>query len=225
MRKIENYGVYYTSIWKDPANRAMLIFELIICSIVMPPFIDTPANPIKLTLRINNVEVKYYLDMFVSTFCMLKSYTILRVYEHVSKWTDYDAKKTTLPFGLQTDFKFAFKSDVRSNNLKVFLITGLVIVCYLAIIVFNLELYYTEPRLVNTPWAEFFKQFQNAVWLELTTVTGVGMGDGYPASIPARFVHIFATSFALLSLSLVIKVVYGQLALTPKEASAYHLIH
>jgi hypothetical protein len=90
---------------------------------------------------------------------MLKSYTILRVYEHVSKWTDFEAKKTTLPFGLQTDFKFAFKSDVRSNNLKIFLIAGLVIVCYLAIMVFNLELYYTEPRLKGTPWEEFFKQF------------------------------------------------------------------
>ncbi len=88
---------------------------------------------------------------------MLKSYTILRVYEHVSKWTDYDAKKATLPFGLQTDFKFAFKSDVRSNNLKIFLLAGLVLVAYFSIMVFNLELYYTEPRLKGTPWEDFFK--------------------------------------------------------------------
>ena len=63
------------------------------------------------------------------------------------------------------------------------------------------------------------------MWLELTTVTGVGFGDGYPASIPARFIHIFSCMCALLSMSIVIKIVYGQLALTPKEASAYHLIH
>jgi len=69
----------------------------------------------------------------------------------------YDAKKTSLPFGLETDFKFAFKSDVRSNNLKVFLLSGLVLVGYFAAIVFNLELYYTEPRLVGTQWEQFFK--------------------------------------------------------------------
>jgi hypothetical protein len=90
---------------------------------------------------------------------MLKSYTLVRLYEHLSKWTDHEAKKTTLPFGLETDYIFAFKADVRSNNLKVFLLVGLVIVCYFAIIVFNLEQFYTEPRLVNTPWMEFFKQF------------------------------------------------------------------
>jgi hypothetical protein len=103
------------------------------------------------------VEVTYFIDMIVSTFSMLKSYTILRLYEHISKWTDYDAKKTSLPFGLETDFKFAFKSDVRSNNLKVFLLSGLVLVGYFAAIVFNLELYYTEPRLVGTQWEQFFK--------------------------------------------------------------------
>ena len=59
----------------------------------------------------------------------------------------------------------------------------------------------------------------------MTTVTGVGVGDGYPASIPARIVHIFSCMTALLSMSLIIKIVYAQLALTPKEASAYHLLH
>ena len=147
--------------------------------------------------------------MIVSTFSMLKSYLLLRLYEHISKWTDYDAKKTSLPFGLKTDFKFAFKSDVRSNNLRVFLLSGIVLVGYFAAIVFNLELYYTEPRLVGTQQAEFFKQFQNALWLELTTVTGVGFGDGSPASIPSRFVHIFTCMCALLSMSIVIKIVYG----------------
>jgi hypothetical protein len=100
MRKIENYGVYYPSIWKDKTTRSMLILELFICSMIMPPFLDSPKKPLMIILNLNGVEVKYSIDMIISTFCMLKSYTILRVYEHVSKWTNYDAKKTTLPFGL-----------------------------------------------------------------------------------------------------------------------------
>lgn len=50
MRKIENFGVYYPSIWKDTSNRAILILELFICSITMPPFLDSPKKPLKLTL-------------------------------------------------------------------------------------------------------------------------------------------------------------------------------
>lgn len=40
MRKLENYGVYYSSIWKDPSQRAFMIFEIAFCSIIMPPFIN-----------------------------------------------------------------------------------------------------------------------------------------------------------------------------------------
>ncbi len=50
MRKIENYGVYYPSIWKDTSTRARLVFELFICCITMPPLIDSPKKPLKITL-------------------------------------------------------------------------------------------------------------------------------------------------------------------------------
>lgn len=109
-------------------------------------------------MTVNGVSVVYTLDMFVSSIILLKSYLLLRVYEHVSTWTGYDAKKTTLPFGIDTDYKFAFKSDVRSNNLKVFLLIALVFVIYIATIIFNFESNYTEPRLEGA-WVEFFNQY------------------------------------------------------------------
>jgi hypothetical protein len=60
--------------------------------------------------------------------------------------------------------------------------------------------------------------------MELTSILGVGFGDGYPASIPARFVQIFCCLAALLTLSLIIKIVYARMNLTAKEASAYHIL-
>ena len=150
MRKLENYGVYYSSIWKDPQTRGMMIVELVICSLLMPPFIN-----IEVPLALNGIEVIYTLDMMVSSLILLKSYLLLRVYEHVSKWTNYEAKKTTLPYGLETDYHFAFKSDVRSNNLIVFLLVGLVFVMYISTLIFNFESNYVEPRLEGK-WEEFF---------------------------------------------------------------------
>jgi hypothetical protein len=184
----------------------------------MPPFIN-----IEVPLALNGVTVVYTLDMMLSSLILLKSYLLLRVYEHVSKWTNYEAKKTTLPFGLETNYHFAFKSDVRSNNLLVFLVIGLVFVLYISTLIFNFESNYVEPRL-GDKFVKFFNQYQNAVWMELTSILGVGFGDGYPASIPARFIQIFCCLAALLTLSLIIKIVYARLALTPKESSAYHLL-
>jgi len=177
--------------------------ELIICSVVMPPFLNLVVS-----FGINGVTVSYTLDMVISSIILLKSYTLLRVYEHVSMWTDFKAKKTTLPFGLETDFKFAFKSDVRSNNLVVFLLVGLVFVGYLGTIVFNFERYYYEKRL-DQAWYNFFKEFQNSLWLELTTILGVGFGDGYPASIPARMTTAFCCMGFLFIMAVIVKILYG----------------
>jgi hypothetical protein len=100
----------------------------------MPPFIN-----FELTANVSGASVSYTLDMIISSIILLKAYTLMRVYEHVSKWTNFDAKKITLPFGLETNYKFAFKSDVRSNNLLVYLIVGLVFIFIWATLMFNFE--------------------------------------------------------------------------------------
>jgi hypothetical protein len=89
-----------------------MILELIICSLLMPPFIN-----IEVPLQLNGVEVVYTLDMMVSSLILLKSYLLLRVYEHVSKWTNLEAKKTTLPFYISTII-FNFESNYTEPRLK-----------------------------------------------------------------------------------------------------------
>lgn len=219
IKKLENYGHYYSSIWKNPSIRLQLCLELLVCSIIMPPFLNLVVS-----MNVNGVTVSYTLDMLISSLILLKSYTLLRVYEHVSMWTNFTAKKTTLPFGLETNYRFAFKADVRSNNLLIFLVVAVIFTSYCGTLIFNFERFYYEPRLSQT-WFDFFKEYQNSLWLELNTLTGVGDGDGYAVSIPARIVGAFCCFASLFSISLIIKIMYARLKLTPKEASAYHVLH
>lgn len=134
MRKIENYDYYYPSIWRDPSMRLMFIIELILCSVLMPPVLNLVVGG-----DVGGGSVSYTLDMVISSICLLKSYTLLRVYEHVSSWTNFTAKKIAFQFGLETDYKFAFKSDVRSNNVWLYLCFAVVTVFYLGTLIFNFE--------------------------------------------------------------------------------------
>lgn len=71
----------------------------------------------------------------------------------------------------------------------------------------------------------YFNDFYNAIWLELTTVSGVGLGAAYPMSGVGRGVGSFGCLASFLSLSIVIKMVNAKLKLNPKELSTYHLLH
>lgn len=139
MRMIENYEVYYPTIWKDPDMRVKFAIELVICSIIMPPFLNLVISG-----PVNGGSFAYTLDMIVSSLILLKAYTLFRVYEHISMWTNFTAKKLTLPYGLDTDYRFAFKSDVRSNNLPAYLLVAIIFVGYAGTLMFSFERFYYE---------------------------------------------------------------------------------
>ena len=61
--------------------------------------------------------------------------------------------------------------------------------------------------------------------MELVTLAGISLGDGFPASVPGRTVGTLCAMASVFSLALIIKVTYERVKLTPKEASAYHLLH
>ena len=40
LKQIENHGIYYISIWNDPSLRLWFVFELILASICLPPYVN-----------------------------------------------------------------------------------------------------------------------------------------------------------------------------------------
>lgn len=59
-----------------------LIAELILCSTVTPPFIDWYYEG-----RMLNGSYTYSLNDLVTVLTLLKSYIMIRLYYHYSRWT------------------------------------------------------------------------------------------------------------------------------------------
>jgi hypothetical protein len=142
-------------------------------------------------------------------------------------WTDFEAKKISNRHRLETDFRFAFKSDIRINNFSGYLIGAMLVILYLATMLYNFERYWSQERLEedNGNWYKYFEEFQNNFFLILTTLIGVGIGDAYPVSIPGRAVSSLACISGMFSLAIIIKAMYSKMRMTSKEESAYHLLH
>lgn len=222
IRKIENHNVYFGSIWQDPDMRNTLILELLVCALFIPPFADT-----LIIGTINEGQIYYTLDMIMCQLIFLKSYTLLRVYEHVSMWTNFEAKRISKRMRVETDFRFAFKSDIRVNNFRGYLLGTMLIVLYLATTLYNFERYWSDESLEEDDgnWHKYFNEFQNNLFLLLTTLIGVGIGDAYPASMPGRIVTALGCIAGMFSLAIIIKAMYAKMKMTSKEESAYHLLH
>ena len=77
--------------------------------------------------------------MLFSSATLFKSYTLLRIYEHTSKWTNAVAKKIANRFGLFMTYKFAIKSDEKSNNYFVLLAIAFVFIFYYGALIINFE--------------------------------------------------------------------------------------
>ena len=84
IKKIENYSLYYKTFWHDVENRIPFVIEMLVCSVFLPPAVD-----FLVVATINEGEVNYTADMILTQIILLKSYTLLRVYEHISIWTNF----------------------------------------------------------------------------------------------------------------------------------------
>ena len=100
----------------------------------MPPYMDYTFSGWMM-----GGEYTYTLDMIITTFTLFKSYTLVRVYEHYSIWTCKEAKIIASLNGQKTNSKFAFKSDVKNENILVLAASFIIIVFFFAFIIRNLE--------------------------------------------------------------------------------------
>ena len=63
----------------------MLTIELVVCSLLNPPYIDFSFKGTML-----NGSYEYYFNDLIVVITLCKSYLILRVFEHYSIWTSSD---------------------------------------------------------------------------------------------------------------------------------------
>lgn len=128
----------------------------------------------------------YTVDMILATVILLKFYTVGRLYEHLSMWTEPKAKKVSTSKGISTTYKYAFKCDINSYNIRVISFTLLVLSIFFSAAMINYEKTYYNPRL-TAAWHDFFSSYINVVYLQVISLSTVGYGtshNAFPASIP-----------------------------------------
>ena len=154
----------------------------------MPPFVDYTIIG-----TMNGGNYQYSLDMLISNICLIKSYTIVRVYNHYSPWTNTRAHLISLKRNFIPNISFSFRSDLKNKNVLLLLIIFFSLAIYFGLIMRNFEKSFINP---DYPAKSFnFKWYLNGVWLEIVTVTTVGYGDGFPESLYGRSITLFTCVF------------------------------
>jgi hypothetical protein len=74
--------LFSTGLWK------YLVLEIIVNSVVCPPNIDNTF-----TMKSVGNPLVYTLDALASFFSLFRVYTVLRLFEHYSNWTNERSKR------------------------------------------------------------------------------------------------------------------------------------
>jgi len=83
IKKLERGDDVTTSLWYDRELRNTMAIEMAVCCIFLPPKVDHYFRG-----NIEDGHIEYTLDMLFTQIILLKSYNLIRVYEHFSMWTN-----------------------------------------------------------------------------------------------------------------------------------------
>jgi hypothetical protein len=115
-------------------NRVQFIAELVICTIFIPPYTDHT-----LTGMMVGGTYEYSVDMIVTSLMLLKLYTVVRVYEHLSTWLRQKAKIIAQKFQVKVYFLFGFKSDIKFRNVQSVAVAASLVILMFGVVIRNFE--------------------------------------------------------------------------------------
>ena len=112
-----------------------MIIELIISSLICPPYVDLVIKGIML-----EGEYEYSWDSIVNILCLARTYTFYRLFAYFSIWTNTEAaqmykktcKRKISPF-------FLLKAELSFNPLRFIAISLLISLTYFAIAIRRFE--------------------------------------------------------------------------------------
>lgn len=166
-----------------------LIIELLLCSITSLPDLN-----VKWTGTMSGKYFIYHITDIFMMIMLLKSYLILRLYEHYSKWTSFNAYKICKKYSTTADAFFGLKSDLKDRPfLTIGIIMGMLVIIF-GIATQQSEKSY-EGKIGN------MDQLTNSEWLIIITMTTVGYGDLYPTTHLGRFFCLLACISGMILVS------------------------
>ena len=127
-----------------------LAFELFVCAICCPPYFDYTFKGqvlsgtyeyrlINTFFCLKNVLFCSY-DALINVITIMKSYLVLRTYQHYSAWNNERAVQTCKKAKCQASAGFAIKSELKRRPYLMLGVLMLVTIVYLALAIRTFEM-------------------------------------------------------------------------------------
>ena len=188
-----------------------LVLELFVCSIFLPPYISTTFSG-----QMLNGTYTYSLGQITLTIMLLRTYLIVRLYEHYSKWTNSKAQNICTKYSAIPDFVFALKSDLKVKPFITIGVTMTSLIIVLGIAVMMAEMTFNSGLRMD--------QLTNNEWMIVITMATVGYGDFYPSTHQGRFFCIIACVSGMILVSGMIVALNLASEFTSEQKQAYRNI-
>ncbi len=193
-----------------------LIFELFVCIIHSPPYL----NNIKIAIPTTTGEENLVdLDLLFSSIIPLRVYLLFRYYSFYSSWADDRAEKICNECNTLGGISFAIKAELKERPYTV---VGVLMV--MSILIFgyalrNVEVAFTKDR----PSVKFhdWSYVWNGFWCVIITILTVGYGDFYPQTLAGRGIAVVACLWGTFLISLMVVSLTISVEFTAQEQKAY----
>eukprot|EP00347_Sterkiella_histriomuscorum_P018471 403345393 len=200
----ENVTLVSTGLWK------YLLTEICIHSCVCPPTVDVTYSMVQL-----GQKIIYSFDAMTAVVSLLRLYTVIRLFEHYSHWTNERSKRVCKINGAQANAFFALKAYL---TLKPYVILTVGLVVSTFVLGFALRTF--EIGLTDSN----FEYAWNSFWVVILTMTTIGYGDIFPKTHLGRITCIVACIWGVFILSLFVVALTNTTEFTPKEEQVYEAI-
>ena len=136
----------------------------------------------------------YHITDIIMILSLLRSYLVIRLYEHYSKWTSFKSSIICKKYGTTANLFFAIKSDLKD---RPFITIGIMMT--LLVVLFGVATMQSEKSYDGK--VDGMDQLTNSEWLIVITMSTVGYGDMFPTTHFGRFFCLLACISGMILVS------------------------
>ena len=193
------------------------IIECCILMIICPPGLD-----VWFYLPQMKGQIKVSIEAICYSVCLFKSYSLLRLPEQYSRWTNESASAICKKNQCKADVTFLIKSEFVYRPYIIVIGSFMVVTLLLGFLMRAYESTYEARSTQGTNKNDYFRGFINSFWFMVVTMMTVGFGDGYPLSHIGRVISLIGCILGTLIVSLMVVSLQNTSALTISETRVYN---
>lgn len=197
--------------------------ELLVLLICPLPFYETfvyGRYTVKDTAK-DHFIVPLFLSDYILAFMFLRLFFLTRCFFNYSSSTDAYFKKLCKTYGFNPGYRFTLKTHMtlypERTIVTLFFFT---VFCFAYVIrIFELTRFMQQDN-DTAHWEPSSKQYFDAVYLVIVTLTTVGYGDFAPLTIPGKVLVMFISLWGAFMISLIVLTVSSVFSLKKNQLKA-----